>query len=140
MRYFRHLPPLLRVVSILGWLFFLAAIALSGFAFVTNLSSYPQSLIRVQAIAINLLRLGVACISAVDIYSTRFRQPDRRPSPLSSWPSQLWFIAVVAALSICSLVLAVVSLPTAGSFAFVFPIWMLALVLLAVTLVVNTGG
>jgi len=112
MRSFRRLPPLLRVASILGLLFLLAAFALGVFGLVTNhLSSspsFPQSSIRVQAIAANLGILGLACTSAVQTYSTRFRLPHRRAFPLRSWQSRTLVIAVVAVLSICSLVLAVV--------------------------------
>ena len=148
MRYFRRLPPLLCVVSLLGLLFLLAAFALGVFGLVTNhLSSspsFPQSSIRVQDIAGNLGLLGLACTFAVQTYSTRFRLPDRGAFPLSSWQSRTRVIAVVAALSICSLVLAVVIPPTAGAFVIVFLSQLGAIVLLVValvaTLAVNIGG
>src|SRR5262249_23557670 len=50
-----------------------------------------------------------ACFYAVTRYSTRFRQPDRRPFPLDSWQSQVRAILLLAALPLCALALAVLA-------------------------------
>jgi hypothetical protein len=141
-----RLPPLLRVVLILGLLFPLAGLALAGFAVVVRFSSHqwPLDSNRVQLIMVNLIILGLACVSAVANYRTRFRPPDRGPFPLHSWQSRMRFIAVVAALPICSLVLAVVIPPTALAFVIVFPIGGLGalgmlVAMLATTFETNTG-
>jgi hypothetical protein len=120
MRYFRRLPPLLRVASILGLLFALGVIALSTeivVSFVTSLPSFFQSPAdinqspaesnRVLGVAINLGMIGGACSTAVNTYSMRFRRPDRGPFPLSSWQSQVRAIVLLAALPLCALALAV---------------------------------
>ncbi|MGZ3585224.1 MAG: hypothetical protein ACXVCT_20975 [Ktedonobacterales bacterium] len=122
MRYFRRLPPLLRVVDIFGLLFVVAGLALLGF---TSLSSSHPSFLdanRVQAIFMNLIILSLACTFTLQTYRTRLSQPDRGPLHLSSWQSQLRFIALVAALPIGALVFAFVIPQTAGAFTLIFPI------------------
>src|SRR5258706_2791119 len=116
MRYFRRLPPLLRVASILGFLFPLASIVVLLGLVSTILPSFPQlpgDAFRVLTIGMNLVLLGGACTVAVNTYNTRFRRPDRGPFPLASWQSQVLAIVLLAALPICALVLAVVIPPTA---------------------------
>jgi hypothetical protein len=102
MRYFRRLPPVLRVASILGLLFPLASIVLLVSVLVTALPSFPQSPPDFVAgrglIGLNLGLLGGACTFAVTTYSTRFLWPDVRPFPLSSLQSQLWAMVLLAAL------------------------------------------
>jgi len=125
------LPPLLRVVSIVGLLFLLAAIALMINSFVTGLSSSPHAYrdaSRVEAIALNLLWLSLACSFAVNSYSARFRRPDGGPFPLDSWQSQVRAIVLLSALPLCGIALALVIPPTALAFGVVFPIGMLAAV------------
>ena len=112
MRYFRRLPPLLRVASILGLLFPLASLALLVPLLVTSLPSFPRTppdFGRRGISALNLVLLGGACTVAVNTYSTRFRQLDRGPFPLSSWQSQVWAIVVGAVLPLCALALAMVA-------------------------------
>ena len=141
-----RLPPLLRVVRILGLLFPLAGLALAGFAVVVRFSSGQWPLDysnRGPLILANLTILGVACLSAVANYRTRFRPPDRGPFRLRSWQSRMRVIAVIAALPICSLVLAVVIPPTALAFVIVFPIGVLGglgmlVVMLSTTFETNT--
>jgi hypothetical protein len=101
MRYFRRLPPLLLVASIVGLLFGLTASALLIESLVTDLSAFPHAhrdLSRVGIIGMNLFWLGLACSVVVSSYSTRFRQPDRRPFPLNSWQSQVRAILLLSAL------------------------------------------
>src|SRR5258708_13514546 len=92
MRYFRRLPPLLRVASMLGLLFPLASLALLVPMLVTSLPSFPLTppdFGRRGIIALNLGMLSGACSVAVNTYSKRFRCPDRGPFPLSSGQSQV---------------------------------------------------
>jgi hypothetical protein len=135
MRYFRRLPPLLRVASILGLLFPLASIVVLLGLVSTILPSFPQlpgDAFRVLTIGLNLVLLGGACTVAVNTYNTRFRRSDRGPFPLDSWQSQVRAIVGVAALPICALVLAVVIPPTSLAWVVVFLIsLMAAFVLLA---------
>jgi hypothetical protein len=123
MRYFRRLPPLLRVASLLGLLFPLASLVLLIPLLVTSLPSFPNSppdFGRRGIIALNLGMLGGAFSVAVNAYSTRFRQPDRGPFPLSSWQSQVRAIALGAALPFCALALALVAPLIPLPLAFVF--------------------
>jgi heme/copper-type cytochrome/quinol oxidase subunit 1 len=109
MRYFRRLPPLLRVASILGLLFSLASIVTLISALYTSLQTFPESppdFRHVVGIGINLTMLGAACSSAVNIYNRRFRKPDRGHSPLSTWQRQVWAIVLLAALPSFALALA----------------------------------
>ena len=111
MRYFRRLPPLLRVASLLGLLFYLAALALPMDAFIKFLSSFPhayQDSSPMFIIALNLLWLGSACSFTVNGYSTRFRRSDRGPFPLDSWQSQVRAIALLSALPLCGIALALI--------------------------------
>src|SRR5258708_14397815 len=112
MRYFRRLPPLLRGASILGLLSPLASLALLIPLLVTSLPSFPRTppdFGRRGIMALNLVLLGGAYSTVVNTYSTRFRQPDRGPFPLSSWQSQVRAIALGAALPSCALALALVA-------------------------------
>lgn len=141
MRYFRRLPPVLRVASLLGLLFPLALIVAFMTLLITSLSSSHQSGVyasRVAVIALNLGVLGVACTSAVYTYSRRFREPDKRPYPLDSWQSQVRAILLAAALPICAIALAIIIPPTSLAFEIVFPVSIIgAGVSLAVYLLVN---
>ena len=121
MRYFRRLPPLLRLASLLGLLFPLAALALLLPLLFSGLWSFPwfpqvpsdfgrRGIMAI--IAFNLVLLGGACTNVVNTYSMRFRQPDRGPFPLSSWQSQVRAIVLLAALPSCALALALFIPPT----------------------------
>jgi hypothetical protein len=139
MRNFRRLPPLLRVASIFSLLGPLAPLVW----LIMSHSSSPQSGVyvdRVGAITVNLIVFGMVCTFAVHAYSTRFRQPDKRPFPLDSWQSQLRAILVPSALPFCALVWAVVIPPTAPAFWAVFPISIMgAVVSLALAIPDNNG-
>ena len=117
MRSYRRLPPLLRVVSLSGLLFPLAALARLVPVLVTSLRSFPQVLpdvgregvSRKVVLALILGLLGVACTFAVHTYRTRFRRPDRGPLSLGSWQSKVRAIVLVVALLIFALALALVA-------------------------------
>jgi len=101
MRYFRRLPPLLRVASILAVLFPLASMALLVALIILSLPTFPQlpvAFFRVLVIGANLGMLGGACVFATSAYSTRFRQPNRGPFLLDSWQSQVQAIALAGEL------------------------------------------
>jgi hypothetical protein len=118
MRYFRLLPLLLRVASLLALLFPLASLALLVSVVVTSLPSFPRSPPDVGRglFALNLGLLGGACSCAVTTYSTRFRRPDGEPFPLGSWQRQLRAIVLLAALPSCALALALFIPPTPPAF------------------------
>jgi hypothetical protein len=129
MRYFRRLSPLLRVASIVGLLFYLAALALLTDSCIMFLSSFPhayQDSSPMFIIALNLLWLGSACFFAVNGYSTRFRRSDRGPFPLDSWQSQVRAIALLSALPLCGIALALIIPSTSLAFVVVFLISLLA--------------
>ncbi len=112
MRNIRRLPPLLRVVSILGYLFSLTAIALLIVSLVTDLLAFPHAhgvLSLVGTIGSNLFWLGLACSLVVSTYSTRFRRPDGRPFPLDSWQSQVRAIGLLSVLPLCGIALAMLT-------------------------------
>ena len=118
MRNLRHiprLPPLLRVVSIVGLLLPLASLVLLMLDFLSRLPS-DSEFNRLLAIALNLTMLGVASTFAVGTYSKRFRRPDGGPFPLGSWQSQLRAILLLAALPSCALVVALFIPPTPPAF------------------------
>lgn len=134
MRYFRRLPLLLRVASILGLLFSLVPIVVFIEVLIAGRLSVPQwgeDTSRVEIIAWNLGLLGCACTLSVDIYSTRFRRPDRRPFPLDSWRSQARAISLLAALPIGALVLAVI-IPTSLALQVIFPVSIIGSVVLLI--------
>lgn len=124
MRYFRRLPPLLRVAGILGVLFPFASIvllvaliirSLPAFRHLMSLSTippFPVDFFRMLVIGANLGMLGGACVFAISTYSTRLRRPDRRPFLLDSWQGQVRAIALLAALPLCAIALALVIPPT----------------------------
>jgi hypothetical protein len=139
MRYFRRLPPLLRVASLLGLLFYLTALALLINYLVTGLYAHRDPS-RVPIIALNLLWLGSACSFAVNGYSTRFRRSDRGPFPLDSWQSQVRAIALLSALPLCGIALALVIPPTSLAFVVVFPISLLAAVVVIAAQIVGVAS
>jgi hypothetical protein len=113
MRYFRRMPPLLRVVSILAVLFPLASGGLLVALLMRSLPTFPQLPVdfsRVTIIAMNLGMLGGACTFALSAYSTRLRWPDWRPFLLDSWQRQVRAIAMLAALPLVAITLALVTL------------------------------
>lgn len=119
LRDFRRLPPLLRVVSIVALLFWLAAFGLLVSLLIVSsppFSRWPAETPRLLAVALNLLALSWACSCVVAIYRLRFRLPGNEPFPLSSWQRQLWVLALLAALPLCGTVLALVVPLTASAF------------------------
>jgi hypothetical protein len=106
-----RLPPLLRMVNIVGLLLPLASLVLLLLEVLSRLPS-DSEFNRMLAIALNLTMLGVACSFAVDTYSVRIRRPDGGPVSLDAWPSQLLrALLLAAALPLFALALAVIITP-----------------------------
>jgi hypothetical protein len=130
MRYFRRLPPLLRVMGIGGLLLPLASIAVLLGLLTTLLPSFPQWPVEadpVLGIALNLGLLGGVCSYVVDGYTLRFRRPDSRPYPLASWQSQVGWWGALAGLPLGGLAVALF-LPPTPLVGFVLPVlYLLAL-------------
>ncbi len=109
MRNFRRLPPLLRVVIILGLVLPLASLALLSRMLPAMLltSAWPADSHRVFAMASSLCLLGLCCSLVVTTYSTRFRHPDQGPFPLDSWQSQVRALVLATVLPLGALAWAV---------------------------------
>lgn len=136
MRYFIHLPPIERVVSVLERLFPLASSILAMFSliyFSTTSSVSPQSKvdsIRVLMITLNLVLLFGGGIFALRAHLARFHLLRGGPFPLGSWQSQALAIVLVAILPTCALALSILISPSDGAFAVVFPISLLGVFML----------
>jgi hypothetical protein len=136
-RYFRRLPPLLRVATILGLVLPLASLALLLQMLPTKLSTsaWPADFDRVMAMVLSLNFVGMSCNPVVAAYSTRFRHPERGVFPLESWPSQVRALVIIAALPLSALAWAVFIPLTQPGFYNVFLIDMLAAGVLIVAVV-----
>lgn len=140
---FRRLPPVLRVASLLRPLLPLGLFV--GLALLVTAGTWPHGpavayALRIAVIALNLGVLGLGCSVIVHVYNSRFRQPGREPFSLESWRSQVRAILAMAAIPVCALVLALVILPTARAFQFVFPVSLIGVfVCLAVALVIGAA-
>jgi hypothetical protein len=130
MRYFRHLPPLLRVMSLVGLLLPLTSIVVLLGLLNTLLPSFPQWPVAadpVLGIALNLGLLGGVCSYVVGAYTLRFRRPGSGSYPLALWQSQVRWWCALAALPLCGLAVAVF-LPPTPLVGFVLPVlYLLAL-------------
>ncbi|HEV2458524.1 MAG TPA: hypothetical protein VGS80_09170 [Ktedonobacterales bacterium] len=118
-RYFRRLPPLLRVAGGVGLMCLPAAIILYTTVLLTQLSTFPHwpvYVLRLQAIAIDLGVLGYACALVLHRYTTRLRRPARGLFALDSWQRQARALLLVAALPLCALAWAVIIPPTEVAF------------------------
>ncbi len=140
MRFFRGLPPFLRVVWVVGLLFPVASFLL---LILLNLYWSPFHVSQANfghtvGIVLNLAMLGWACSVVAGAYNARLRQPGRRRQiPLDSWQRQALAIALLAALPLCAIILAAVIPPNQIAFMVVFPItWIGALVQLIMWLLV----
>ncbi len=139
MRYFRRLPPLLRVLTLVGLVAALAAMAmcisalLLGFPIVVSSAQAPfdgaplpsptaqqmaqvsTSLLWRVAIGANLLPLSGACSWPVQVYVIRFRRPAYAlpwlVSQLEMWPAQLLAVLALGALPLTALVIALLTPP-----------------------------
>ncbi|MGO8947081.1 MAG: hypothetical protein ACLQUY_05345 [Ktedonobacterales bacterium] len=135
MRYFRRLPPLLRVAS-LGLLFPLVFLLLPLNSFFEMMGPSPTAseyADRLLVIGLNLGTVGIACFFVVQSYTECFRQPGAPgPFPLESWQSQVRAFMLAAALPIGALVLAVIISPTSRAFQIVFPVSLLGVFEMAV--------
>jgi hypothetical protein len=124
MRYARRLPPLLRVMNILGLLFILMAVValLAGAPiFHGSFQWSPMQAHRATGIVFTLLALSLACTFVVSNYTLRFRRAGRPSYPLDSWPSQVRWWLLLGTLPLCVLALAVV-LPRTPLFDFVLAV------------------
>lgn len=139
MRYYRHLPPFLRVVSVFGLALLISSLVLfvALFAFfvgnhvgMTSRWPEPPDDSRVSVIGLNMLLLGNACTAVVNTYTKRFRQPSQGPLPLTSWQSQARAIALMAMLPLCAIVLAALISPARTLFGLVFAVSLLAAIAL----------
>jgi hypothetical protein len=118
MRYFRRLPPFMRVVSALGLLFPVAALLLLLLAklywspFHAPSADFGRS-VRSGVIALYLITLGVACSLVVAAYNTRVRQPGRRRRvQLDSWQSQTWALALAVVGPLCGFIVTLANSPS----------------------------
>jgi hypothetical protein len=113
MRYFRRLPPLLRVASLLAVLFPLASLVLLVALMLVSLRTFPHTsvtfFLRMLVLGLNLSLLSGACSFAVRTYTMRFRRPDSGLSLFDSWQRQVGAIAGLAVLPLCAITLALVS-------------------------------
>lgn len=124
-RNFRRLPPLLRVVSIVGVVFILGSLALSTVLVLHVQPFFPLSAVdtsRIQLVSINLGMLGVIGAMVITNYTMRFRQMGGTQFPLDTWKSQSIAILVMAALPLCGLVLALVIPPSLKVYGIAFGI------------------
>lgn len=134
----RHLPPVLRVASLLRPLFPLGLFV--TFAYLISAGAWTSAhdglyAARVGVIAINLGVVGLGCSAVVYVYNARFRQPDRTTFPLTSWQSQVRTMLALTIMPVVALVMAMVIPPTASAFQLVFPASIIGgVVCLAVTL------
>jgi hypothetical protein len=118
--YFRRLPPLLRVTSLLALLFNLTALVvfLAGVPIVQ--ASFPwwsMDAHRAMGISLNLLTLCFACIFVVNTYTLRFRRAGRQSYPLDTWPSQVRWLLLLGTLPLGVLTIAIL-LPRTPLFDF----------------------
>lgn len=131
MRHLRRLPPLLRVLMMLGFLFPLASLVLVCISWLSYQSHPSVELSRLYVIALNLGILGGACTLVVGAYGKRFNQPVlhvRMPrlNALNSWPGQLRAIGLLGALPLSAIILAAIIPPEVTAFEIVFPLSIVA--------------
>jgi len=137
MRHVRRLPPLLRIVRIVGLLFIPTGIALGITSFVTNRWSAPHAFgdsARVWVIAMDVLWLSMACNFICLAYVTRVGRPGLGPFPLDSWQSQVRAIVLLSALPLCGIALALVIPPTSAAVWIIIPLSLLATIEMVVLL------
>lgn len=107
MRYFRQLPPTLRVVALFGLLCVLGSIAILLSVpvrwFLTQLPLHALISTRVLTLGLNLSMLSLTCTFVVNAYGLRFRQATTQVLLLSSRASQMKALLLLATLPLCSL-------------------------------------
>ncbi len=147
MRYFRRLPPLLRAFQLLALLTALASLGVllstvlvwCAFWFATwqvefGLADTPPVVTPSTSWQVTFgLTLGLlsgACAWPVNLYVLRFRHPGRVVPWLDAWPTQLRAALALAALPLCALVVVLLVPPSASLFGVVFPLDILAALLL----------
>jgi hypothetical protein len=110
MHYFRRLPPLLRMISLLSLLLWLTALVLilEGLPIIpTSFPRVPVDAHRAGDIGMILLILSFACSFVVNNYTLRFRRPGRQAYPLDTWLSQMRWWLLLGALPLCALTVAI---------------------------------
>lgn len=125
MRYFRHLPPLLRMASVVGLLLILASLALSTALLFHVQPFLPQAAVdtsRMQLVSMNLGLLGLVVVIVILNHNIRFRQLATAQFPLSNWQSQLLAIAVLWVLPLCALAVALFFPPSLRIYSIAFGI------------------
>lgn len=130
LRNFRHLPPLLRVVSIVGVLLILASLALSTVLVFHIQPFFPQSdadASRLQLVSLNLGLLGLIGAMLLTNFNMRMRQLGGTPFPLDTWRSQMLALMVLTALPLCGLLLALVLSPALKTYGIAFGISVLGM-------------
>lgn len=117
LRYFRQIPRLLQVLSLLGFLLLLAAIAMLISELVTatsalvvflndpNTSSPPGQTLRLLGTGMSLGLLGFGCAWPTMMYVSHLRRPGRAP-----WPDT-WQMQALATLALVTLPLFSLALP-----------------------------
>ncbi|HKW23341.1 MAG TPA: hypothetical protein VJO13_18305 [Ktedonobacterales bacterium] len=128
-RRYRGLPMFLRVVNILGFLFFLASLALATVSLIMFSSSYPHIPAddeRVRLVSMNLGMLGLACLTTTIGSTFRLGRSDARSLPVASWQRQARNIMLFAALPLCALTLAMFITPSQSVYGLAFGISYLA--------------
>lgn len=120
MRSARHLPPLLRVLGVLGMLAPLASCGLSTWAFLLTWKGGepPESL---RLIPTALIALGLACIWPGVVYNARrdpapFRRPRRAMPWLETWRGQLASALVLSVVPVAAVVVALLVSPATPLF------------------------
>jgi hypothetical protein len=121
MPYFRRLPPLVRVMSLLGLLFLLAALVVFLEGLPAIQTSFPFLSVdahRATGIELNLVALSLASTFVVNTFALRFRRTGRQVYPLETWPSQVRWWLLLGTLPLCTLAGAML-LPQTPLFDFV---------------------
>ncbi len=117
MRYYRRMPPLLRVAGFLGVALPLAAFVLLMASLTLGQGTHFLSsadVHRLEVIALNLGLLGAACLVIL------FRRPDNGALLLDTWQRQIRAIGTLSALPLFAIFLAITIPPTKSSFGIVF--------------------
>jgi hypothetical protein len=128
-------PWPIRVVNIMGFLFFLAAFLTVATLIGPILLSLSLASWRVVMIALSLIILFMTCDTIALPYRTGVPQiprPDMGPVALGSWRKQARAIVLWLATPLCALALSIFIPITSRAYQFVFPVFILSAILAAV--------
>jgi hypothetical protein len=126
MQHFRGLPLFLRTTQVAALLCSLTALLLLGWGYFALSPAYPGSpFLHTMTIALSLVLLGGAFLFPNTLYATRLyyirqRSPEVQTVPPRSWQSQVWPLALLAALPVAALTLAFVVPPSRSSGSWIF--------------------